>query len=84
MENATGSGKKTIQPQDVLVALRDTEFDFMIPRIEAELKSMFDPDFILLILSIFQHISNVHHALAISSIRCASILDQANRFILHS
>lgn len=42
MDNASGAGKKTIQPHDVLVALRDTEFDFMIPRIEAELKSTFD------------------------------------------
>ncbi|KAF1357026.1 histone-fold-containing protein [Delphinella strobiligena] len=38
MDNASGAGKKTIQPQDVLVALKDTEFEFMIPRIEAELK----------------------------------------------
>lgn len=41
MDNASGAGKKTIQPQDVLVALKDTEFEFMIPRIEAELKSTF-------------------------------------------
>lgn len=42
MENASGAGKKTIQPQDVLVALKDSEFEFMIPRIEAELKSTFE------------------------------------------
>ena len=41
MDNATAFGKKTIQPNDVLVSLKDSEFEFMIPRIEAELKSTF-------------------------------------------
>ncbi|MCJ1401126.1 hypothetical protein MMC11_004338 [Xylographa trunciseda] len=31
------SQRKTIAPADVLLGLRDTEFDFMIPRLEAEL-----------------------------------------------
>jgi len=53
MDNAHAAGKKTIQPQDVLVALKDTEFEFMIPRIEAELKStsLFSFSLHLLIIS---------------------------------
>lgn len=38
-ENASMAGKKTIQPNDVIIALKETEFEFMIPRLEAELKS---------------------------------------------
>ena len=36
-EYTFASGKKTIQPHDVIAGLKDLEFDFMIPRLEAEL-----------------------------------------------
>ena len=35
--HTSASGKKTIQPHDVIAGLRDIEFDFMIPHLEAEL-----------------------------------------------
>lgn len=38
-DNAQASGKKTIMPPDVLAALKDTEFENFLPRLEAELKS---------------------------------------------
>lgn len=39
-ENAQSNGKKTIVPQDVINALKDAEFESFLPRVEAELKSM--------------------------------------------
>ena len=38
-EYAQLGGKKTIQPADVIAALKDNEFESFIPRLEAELKS---------------------------------------------
>ena len=35
------SNKKTISPQDVMSALKDAELEGFLPRLEAELKSMF-------------------------------------------
>ncbi|KAJ4367365.1 hypothetical protein N0V83_006946 [Neocucurbitaria cava] len=35
-EHAQRSGKKTIMPQDVFAAMTELEFDFMLPRLEAE------------------------------------------------
>ena len=35
--HTSASGKKTTQPHDIMAALRDLEFDFMIPHLEAEL-----------------------------------------------
>jgi DNA polymerase epsilon subunit 3 len=35
-ENAQRSGKKTVMPQDVYAAMKELEFDFMLPRLEAE------------------------------------------------
>lgn len=40
-DNAQASGKKTIAPQDVIAALKDAELESFLPRLEAELKSMF-------------------------------------------
>ncbi|GAB7348582.1 hypothetical protein MBLNU459_g6968t1 [Dothideomycetes sp. NU459] len=37
-EYATLAGKKTIQPHDVIMALKDSELDAFIPKLEAELK----------------------------------------------
>lgn len=42
-ENATMAGKKTIQPQDVMAALKEHEFDSFLPRLEAELQSTYPP-----------------------------------------
>ena len=36
------SNKKTISPQDVMSALKDAELEGFLPRLEAELKSMFN------------------------------------------
>lgn len=38
-EYAQLGGKKTIQPADVIAALKENEFEHFIPRLEAELKS---------------------------------------------
>ena len=38
-EYAQLEGKKTIQPADVIAALKENEFEHFIPRLEAELKS---------------------------------------------
>ena len=38
-ENAQANGKKTIMPHDVTAALKETEFEEFLPRLEAELKS---------------------------------------------
>lgn len=40
-DNAQASGKKTIAPHDVIAALKDAELEHFLPRLEAELKSMF-------------------------------------------
>lgn len=40
-ENAQLAGKKTIQPADVLAALKEQEFEGMVEKLEAELKSEF-------------------------------------------
>lgn len=37
-ENAVRGGKKTIQPQDVLDAVKELEFEAFLPRLEAELQ----------------------------------------------
>jgi hypothetical protein len=39
-EYAQLEGKKTIQPADVIAALKENEFEHFIPRLEAELKSI--------------------------------------------
>ncbi|OCK85946.1 histone-fold-containing protein [Lepidopterella palustris CBS 459.81] len=41
-ENAMRAGKKTIQPKDVLDAVKELEFDAFLPRLEAELKKYND------------------------------------------
>lgn len=38
-DNAVGSNRKTISPQDVLAALDEIEFEFFKPRLEQELQS---------------------------------------------
>jgi hypothetical protein len=40
-EYAQLEGKKTIQPADVIAALKENEFEHFIPRLEAELKSKY-------------------------------------------
>ncbi|KAF1956149.1 histone-fold-containing protein [Byssothecium circinans] len=35
-ENAARSGKKTVMPKDVFDAMQELEFEFMLPRVEAE------------------------------------------------
>jgi hypothetical protein len=40
-DNTQASGKKTIAPGDVLNALKDSEFETFLPRLEAELKSTY-------------------------------------------
>lgn len=42
-EYAQLEGKKTIQPADVIAALKENEFEHFIPRLEAELKSNICP-----------------------------------------
>jgi hypothetical protein len=42
-EYAQLEGKKTIQPADVIAALKENEFEHFIPRLEAELKSNIPP-----------------------------------------
>jgi hypothetical protein len=42
-EYAQLEGKKTIQPADVIAALKENEFEHFIPRLEAELKSKYLP-----------------------------------------
>ncbi|KAI5369913.1 Putative transcription factor CBF/NF-Y/archaeal histone domain, histone-fold [Septoria linicola] len=37
-DNAQAAGKKTIAPQDVMAALKDSEYETFLPRLEAELK----------------------------------------------
>ncbi len=39
------ANKKTIQPQDVLDAIKELEFDAFLPRLEAELQSEYFKDF---------------------------------------
>ncbi|CAK1356131.1 DNA polymerase epsilon subunit D [Cercospora beticola] len=41
-DNAQAAGKKTIAPQDVMAALKDSEYEMFIPRLEAELKKYND------------------------------------------
>ncbi|KAI7233795.1 hypothetical protein KC330_g5187 [Hortaea werneckii] len=41
-DNAQAGGKKTIMPPDVLAALKDTEYEAFLPRLEAELKKYND------------------------------------------
>jgi hypothetical protein len=45
-EYAQLEGKKTIQPADVIAALKENEFEHFIPRLEAELKSNIDPFYV--------------------------------------
>jgi DNA polymerase epsilon subunit 3 len=35
-EEALNSGRKSVMPQDVFAAMKELEFDFMLPRLEAE------------------------------------------------
>ena len=42
--HTSASGKKTIQPHDVMAALHDLELEFMIPRLEAELVKFKDKE----------------------------------------
>jgi histone H3/H4 len=42
-ENAIRGGKKTINPKDVLEAVKELEFEGFLPRLEAELYSTFPP-----------------------------------------
>jgi hypothetical protein len=51
-ENAQAGGKKTIMPQDVIAALKDSEFEKFIPRLEAELKSSFSCPLLRIVLSV--------------------------------
>ncbi|EMF17729.1 histone-fold-containing protein [Sphaerulina musiva SO2202] len=37
-DNAQAAGKKTIAPQDVMAALKDSEYESFLPRLDAELK----------------------------------------------
>ncbi|THZ73371.1 hypothetical protein D6C85_04135 [Aureobasidium pullulans] len=53
-EYAQIAGKKTIQPADVIAALKENEFEHFIPRLEAELKSK------PIILSPSLHLSHLH------------------------
>ncbi|THX39150.1 hypothetical protein D6D11_08898 [Aureobasidium pullulans] len=60
-EYAQIAGKKTIQPADVIAALKENEFEHFIPRLEAELKSK------PIILSPTLHLSHLHFNLSTSS-----------------
>ncbi|THW88145.1 hypothetical protein D6D18_07181 [Aureobasidium pullulans] len=59
-EYAQIAGKKTIQPADVIAALKENEFEHFIPRLEAELKSK------PIILSPTLHLSHLHFNLSTS------------------